>query len=117
MTTTMSTLKQAHPYANALYNLSLNLYRREEKVNVFFRLILEIKTITNIIEEIPELKATSLGVLGTITGLATIAASTVAGFLWQHKGPAWTFIYGAAGAFACALLLILLLPRTDKTLS
>ncbi len=64
--------------------------------------------------EIPTLKATSLGVLGTITGLATIAASSTAGFLWEYVSPQWTFFYGAAGAFLCASLLLVFLPAANK---
>jgi len=52
-----------------------------------------------------ELKATGLGVLGTVTGVATILASTVAGFLWDRFGMQWTFFYGAMGALAAILIL------------
>ena len=54
----------------------------------------------------PELKASSLGVLGSITGFSTIAASTTAGWLWDTAGAQWTFFYGAAGATLSALVLL-----------
>ncbi len=50
-------------------------------------------------------KATAVGALGTVTGLASIFASVVAGLLWDHAGHAWPFVYGMSGAIAAALLL------------
>ena len=55
------------------------------------------------------LKATTLGILGTVSGIATVIASSVAGLLWDHFGSSFTFFYGAFGAFL-ALLLFLRLP-------
>lgn len=52
-----------------------------------------------------EMKATSLGILGTVTGICTIFASTIAGLLWDHAGTSWTFIYGASGALIALFLL------------
>ncbi|AZZ37346.1 MFS transporter [Bdellovibrio sp. qaytius] len=52
------------------------------------------------------LKATGVGILGTVTGLCTIVASTAAGFLWDHVGSSWTFFYGASGALLCACFLL-----------
>ncbi len=53
----------------------------------------------------PRLKASGLGVLGTVTGIATVIASTIAGGIWDHVGSSWTFCYGVAGALICAVLL------------
>ncbi len=53
----------------------------------------------------PSLKATGLGVLGTATGLATIFASSAAGFIWDRFGAPYTFIYGACGAALAILIL------------
>jgi MFS family permease len=53
----------------------------------------------------PSQKASGLGVLGTVTGLATVVASTAAGALWQHAGPEWAFGYGAVGALVAAVLI------------
>ena len=56
----------------------------------------------------PSLKATGLGAMGTVTGLSTIVASTVAGALWDAMGPSATFLYGALGGvlgFAALLFL------------
>jgi MFS family permease len=50
-------------------------------------------------------KATGLGVLGTITGVATVAASTIAGALWEHAGSSWAFVYGVIGALTAAAIL------------
>ena len=53
------------------------------------------------------LKATSIGILGTATGLCTILASIFAGLIWDHYGASWTFIYGACGAFLAIVWLYL----------
>lgn len=52
-----------------------------------------------------DLKATSVGILGTVTGLCTIIASTAAGFLWDHYGSSWTFFFGAIGAIFSFVVL------------
>jgi MFS family permease len=58
-----------------------------------------------LIELVPkELKATGLGMMGTITGVATILASTMAGLLWDHWGTSAPFIYGAGGALIAAVI-------------
>jgi MFS family permease len=56
----------------------------------------------------PNLKATAIGALAAVTGLATVVASTVAGLIWDHYGSQWTFLYGAIGAIVGASLLKLL---------
>ena len=55
------------------------------------------------------LKGTTLGILGTVTGLSTIVASVVAGLLWDHVSASSAFIYGAVGA----VIAIILLGRVD----
>jgi MFS family permease len=50
-------------------------------------------------------KATGLGTLGTFTGLATIVASTIAGLLWDHCGPAAPVVYGTVGSLVAAWML------------
>jgi MFS family permease len=53
-----------------------------------------------------ELKASGVGLVGTVSGFATIAASSVAGLLWDRAAPHWTFLYGSIGAvLAIAVLL------------
>ncbi len=57
------------------------------------------------------LKATSIGILGTVTGLCTIVASVTAGFLWDRCGSAYTFVFGGFGALvATAMLLLIKFP-------
>lgn len=58
----------------------------------------------------PEIRATSIGLLGTLTGVATLAASSVAGVLWDVIGPHAPFVYGSAGALLSAALFAFL-PR------
>ncbi len=60
------------------------------------------------------LSGTGLGILGTVTGICTIAASTIAGLLWDKIGIIWPFVFGATGAIIAAFLFILTL--NDKKL-
>lgn len=53
----------------------------------------------------PQFKASGLGILGTVTGISTVIASTVAGGIWDRFGSSWAFIYGIAGALCCIVLL------------
>jgi MFS family permease len=57
-------------------------------------------------------RASAIGLLGTVTGLATLAASSIAGLLWTALGPWAAFGYGALGALAgCVLLVRLPVPK------
>lgn len=53
-----------------------------------------------------KLKATGVGILGTIMGISTIFASVMAGLIWDNFGSSWTFIYGAAGALITTLIIM-----------
>ncbi len=60
------------------------------------------------------LRATAFGVFNLVSGAALLAASLLAGVLWEWAGPAWTFIAG--GTFATlALGGLLVLPRRVRT--
>ena len=59
----------------------------------------------------PESKASGLGFLGTLTGIATLFASVIAGFLWDHLGNEFTFFYGSAGALIAAGVLLSAKPQ------
>ncbi|MCX8032427.1 MAG: MFS transporter [Thermoleophilia bacterium] len=50
------------------------------------------------------LRATSVGLLGTLTGVAALVASSVGGVLWDAVGPWSPFALGAAGAAVSAVL-------------
>lgn len=54
----------------------------------------------------PNHKGTGLGALGTVTGIATLIASALAGALWDHFGPTYTFVYGALGALSAIVVLL-----------
>ena len=54
----------------------------------------------------PDLRGTAFGVFHLASGLALLAASLLAGWLWALAGPTWTFAAGAA--FAAAALAGLL---------
>lgn len=56
------------------------------------------------------MRASALGLLGTLTGIATLVASSAAGLLWQAVGPWAAFGYGALGALLGSLLLWRLRP-------
>ena len=54
----------------------------------------------------PEHRGTAFGVFNLVSGVALLAASVLAGALWDLHGPAWTFSIGAG----FALLTLLLVP-------
>jgi len=51
------------------------------------------------------IRASALGLLGTVNGVAILAASSIAGILWTAVGPWAAFAYGALGALLGSLLL------------
>jgi MFS family permease len=53
-----------------------------------------------------EMRAGALGLLGTVSGLAALLASLVAGVLWSRFGAPVPFLYGAVGAVLGAVLLL-----------
>ena len=58
------------------------------------------------VDQVPqEIRASALGLLGTVSGVAALVASIVAGQLWDLVGPWAAFGYGALGAVAGAVLL------------
>jgi MFS family permease len=61
----------------------------------------------------PELRGTAFGFFNLMGGVAMLAASVLAGALWDAIGPAATFIAGAA--FACLALLALTLIHSRLT--
>jgi MFS family permease len=61
------------------------------------------------------LRGTAFGVFGLITGLAALAASIVAGVLWDAIGPAATFMAG--GGFAGLALIAFLAIRGGRRAS
>jgi MFS family permease len=53
----------------------------------------------------PDLRGTAFGMFNLVTGLALLAASVVAGAVWDWAGPAWTFASGAVFAVAAMACL------------
>ena len=51
-------------------------------------------------------RAAAVGLLGMVTGVATLLASVIAGILWSAVGPWATFAFGAAGALTTVMLLL-----------
>lgn len=58
-----------------------------------------------------ELRGTAFGMYNLLTGLALLAASVVAGGLWEWFGPQATFMAGAAFTVAAVVGSLRLLPR------
>ena len=56
------------------------------------------------------MRGTGLGAYQTLTGIALLPASLIAGFLWDAVSPSAPFFYGAAVALISAILLIVLFP-------
>jgi MFS family permease len=54
----------------------------------------------------PEFKGTAIGMLGTVTGVGILGASSVAGLLWERMGSGAPFLYGAAGALISISILM-----------
>jgi MFS family permease len=57
----------------------------------------------------PELRGTAFGMFNLVTGVALLAASVIAGALWDSIGPQGTFLAGAV--FAILALAGLLTMR------
>ena len=60
-----------------------------------------------------ELRGTAYGMFNLVTGLALLAASVIAGELWDITGPRGTFLAGAAFA-ALSVIALLWVRRAAK---
>jgi MFS family permease len=58
----------------------------------------------------PELRGTAFGVFHLVTGVALLAASVLAGALWDAIGPQGTFMMGALFALAALAGVAVLRP-------
>ena len=58
-----------------------------------------------------QLRGSAYGIFNLVTGLTLLAASVIAGILWDAGGPKITFVAGAA--FASVALAGLLLVRSN----
>jgi len=54
----------------------------------------------------PDLKGTAFGMFNLVSGIAMLAASVVAGVLWERMGAAATFYAGAAFSVLAAILIM-----------
>jgi len=65
-----------------------------------------------VVDLVPEEKrGTAIGIFYTATGLSTLIASSMAGFMWSYLGVSVPFLYGGVMAILAAILL-LLSPKT-----
>lgn len=55
--------------------------------------------------------ATAFGVFNLLSGLSTLTAGLIAGFVWEYLGADYTFMTGAAFALCCLLVLSLVSLR------
>jgi MFS family permease len=55
-------------------------------------------------------RAAAVGVLGMVTGIATLLASVIAGLLWTAVGPWAAFSFGATGATLTAAMFLVVPP-------
>jgi len=58
-----------------------------------------------------ELRATAFGIFNLVSGAALLIASVLAGALWEHVGPAATFLAGALFAALAAVGVVAFAPR------
>jgi len=61
-----------------------------------------------------ERRATAIGIMGGVTGISTLLASSVAGWLWESVGSYAVFLYGAAGAIVGAVGIYHLSPTATQ---
>jgi MFS family permease len=61
------------------------------------------------------LKGTMLGLQSTVTGIALLPASVIAGLLWNTFGSTAPFVFGAALSLAAAAILIVFMKSTSAT--
>ncbi len=60
-------------------------------------------------------RATAFGAHATVTGLALLPASALAGWLWDHHGPGMMFLVDAILALVAAVALMTTLPSREET--
>jgi MFS family permease len=60
-------------------------------------------------------RGTAFGIFSLVSGLAMLAASVIAGALWDVAGPQWTFLSGAGLAAVALLGLIVVRDKVGQT--
>ncbi|MCG2735399.1 MAG: MFS transporter, partial [Candidatus Methanoperedenaceae archaeon] len=58
-------------------------------------------------------RGTAIGLYYTATGLMALAASIIAGLLWDLAGASAPFLFGSAMALVAAVMLVMLLPARN----
>ena len=61
-----------------------------------------------------DLRGTAFGFFNLVSGVALLAASVIAGLLWDRLGASWTFHAGAGFSLAALLGLVAAWLRTDR---
>ena len=62
-----------------------------------------------------KLKGTMLGLHSTVSGIALLPASIIAGFLWSAFGAAVPFIFGAVLSLIAAIILLIFMKNTSRS--
>ena len=57
MTSNMSAIKISNPYAEAFFQLGLNLYIKNDNPDIFYKLIFDIQDLLKLLKEVPELES------------------------------------------------------------
>lgn len=65
----------------------------------------------------PDMKGTILGLHSTITGIALLPASIIAGLLWDWLGAATPFLFGAAMSLIAAVILLFFMKGRQEACS
>lgn len=65
----------------------------------------------------PDFKATAFGVYATFVGMATLPASLIGGWLWDHVSPSATFYFGASTAMIAAVLFAVMIMMAKNSVT
>ncbi|MDP2841574.1 MAG: MFS transporter, partial [Candidatus Methanoperedens sp.] len=62
-------------------------------------------------------RGTAIGLYYTATGLMALAASIIAGLLWDLAGASAPFLFGSATALVAAVMLVVLMPKRNHIIA
>jgi F-type H+-transporting ATPase subunit delta len=77
MTNKMSAIKVAEPYAEAFFQLGLNLYIKDDNPDIFYKLIFDVQDLLKLLAETPELKSFLQNPLNSVEAKKLIIEKTL----------------------------------------